>query len=206
MSGSLLVVSGPSGSGKSSLCKKVCEDYDFAFLSVSTTTRAARNGEEEGRDYFFASRDAFKKAIDEGEFLEWAQVHDNYYGTSKKSVKNALREEKTVVFDIDVQGRSSIAALFPNETTSVFVTTPTIAILKERLLGRGAEDAAAIEKRLQNAVAEMERIDQYDYLLINDRFDRSLETLKGVALASRIKRGKVQLRKFIADWQTEKGF
>jgi guanylate kinase len=200
MNGSLLVVSGPSGSGKSSLCRKLCEDFDFAYLSVSTTTRTARIGEREGKDYFFTSKEAFSAAIDRGEFLEWANVHNNYYGTSRSRVESALKDGKTVVFDIDVQGQAAIVKLFANETTSVFVTAPSNAILKERLEKRGADDPEAIQKRLKNALDEMQSIGAYDYLLINDSFEKSLETLKALALASRIKRDKVELRKFIAEW------
>lgn len=204
MEGSLLVVSGPSGSGKSSLCRALCDHFEIARLSVSTTTRAPREGEKEGEDYFFVSKEAFSAAIDRGEFLEWASVHDNFYGTSKKRVEEALENGKSVIFDIDVQGQASICKIFPRETTSVFVTTPNIAVLKDRLIKRGSDDAAAIERRLNAALGEMERVDRYDYLLINERFDESLETLKGIVLASRIKSRKVSLRQFISDWQNTK--
>jgi guanylate kinase len=204
MEGSLLVVSGPSGSGKSSLCKRLCAHFDLARLSVSTTTRAPRGDEKEGKDYFFVSKEAFTSAIDRGEFLEWANVHGNFYGTSKKWVEEALASGKSVIFDIDVQGQASICKIFPNETTSVFVTTPSVAVLRDRLIKRGADDAAAIEKRLSAALGEMGCIDRYDYLLINDSFEESFESLKGVVLASRIKSRKVSLRQFILDWQNKK--
>lgn len=201
-----MVVSGPSGSGKSSLCKKLCEEREFACLSISATTRAPREGEAEGKDYFFIDKTAFERGVERGDFLEWANVHGNYYGTSKRWVEEALGLGKTVVFDIDVQGQAEIARLFPNETTSVFVTTPNIAALKERLIKRGTDDEKTIERRLINALDEMKQIDRYDYLLINDRFEQSLETLKGIALASRIKSRKVSLRQLISDWQETKEF
>ncbi|MDR1451576.1 MAG: guanylate kinase [Helicobacteraceae bacterium] len=202
--GSLLVVSGPSGSGKSSLCKKLCAIYEPACLSISTTTRAPRGGETDGQDYFFVSKEAFTASIDKGEFLEWANVHGNYYGTNKQWVRAALEIGKSVIFDIDVQGQAAISKMFPNETTSVFVTAPNITILKERLIGRGADDAAALETRLKNALEETSRIERYDYLLINDNFEESLEILKGIAASSRIKSGRVSLRQFISNWQEQK--
>ena len=201
MSGSLVVVSGPSGSGKSSLCKAVCEAYDFAHLSISTTTRAPRSGEREGEDYFFASKEQFRAAIDSGDFLEWAQVHDNFYGTSKSRVIEALEAGRTVLFDIDVQGQAAISALFPKETTSVFVTTPDIAVLRQRLAGRGTDSEEVIEKRLINALSEMNQLDRYDYLLVNDDYDDSLEVLKAMVLASRYKVSRVSLPEFISTWK-----
>ncbi len=201
MSGSLVVVSGPSGSGKSSLCKAVCEAYDFAHLSISTTTRAPRSGEREGEDYFFASKEQFLAAIDSGDFLEWAQVHDNFYGTSKSRVIEALEAGRTVLFDIDVQGQAAISALFPKETTSVFVTTPDIAVLRQRLAGRGTDSEEVIEKRLINALIEMNQLDRYDYLLVNDDYDDSLEVLKAMVLASRYKVSRVSLPEFISTWK-----
>ena len=201
MSGSLVVVSGPSGSGKSSLCRVICESFDYAYLSVSTTTRAPRSGEAEGLDYFFVTREAFEAAIKEGEFLEWAEVHGNYYGTSRKRVEEALKAGKTILFDIDVQGQASVKALFPKECTSVFVTTPTLSILKERLQGRGTDSDAVIEQRLVNALDEMRHIDRYDYLIINDRFEESLDALKSVVVASRYKEGRVSLPDFISAWK-----
>ncbi|MDR2152111.1 MAG: guanylate kinase [Helicobacteraceae bacterium] len=201
MKGSLLVVSGPSGSGKSSLCKKLCAEYEFACLSISSATRAPREGEQDGKDYFFIPKAVFERKIAQEEFLEWANVHGNYYGTDRRWVEKTLASGKTVAFDIDVQGQAAIARLYPNETTSVFVTTSSIAILKDRLIRRGTDDAAAIAQRLENALGEMNCIDRYDYLLINDDFDASFETIKSVALASRVKRGKVELRKFIANWR-----
>jgi guanylate kinase len=199
--GSLVVVSGPSGSGKSSLCKAVCEVYGFAQISISTTTRAPREGEQNGVDYHFASKEQFRAAIDSGDFLEWAQVHDNFYGTSKSRVEEALLAGQTVLFDIDVQGQAAISALFPRETTSVFVTTPDIAVLRERLQKRGTDSEEVIEKRLINALGEMNQLERYDYLLINDDYAESLEVLKSIVLASRYKESRVSLPAFISTWK-----
>lgn len=201
MSGSLVVVSGPSGSGKSSLCRIICDTFDYAHLSISTTTRAMREGERDGVDYFFTDKESFRAAIDEGEFLEWAEVHGNYYGTSKRRVEEALKAGKTVLFDIDVQGQASVVRLFPKETTSVFVTTPSLPVLRQRLEGRGTDTAEVIAKRLVNALDEMACIDRYDYLIVNDRFEESLEALKSVVVVSRYKEARVSLPDFISAWK-----
>jgi guanylate kinase len=200
MNGSLVVVSGPSGSGKSSLCKKICGEFEFASLSVSTTTRKIRTGEKDGIDYFFTDEHSFQVSIARGEFLEWAQVHGNLYGTSRVWVDRALESRKSVIFDIDVQGQASIVRLFPKETISIFLTTPSERALRSRLVGRGTDDQRTIEERLSNARTEMESIDRFDYLLVNDSFDKSYDLFRGIVLASRIKCGAVSLSKFISDW------
>ncbi|MDR0747221.1 MAG: guanylate kinase [Helicobacteraceae bacterium] len=200
MNGSLVVVSGPSGSGKSSLCKKICGEFEFASLSISTTTRKVRAGEKDGVDYFFTDESSFQDMAAKGEFLEWAQVHGNLYGTSRVWVERALESGRSVIFDIDVQGQASIVRLFPKETTSIFLTTPSARALRSRLVGRGTDDQEAIEERLINARKEMESIDLFDYLLVNDSFDESYNLLRGIVLASRIKCGAVSLSKFISNW------
>lgn len=160
-----------------------------------------RSGEKEGVDYFFTTQEAFKSAIGAGEFLEWAEVHGNFYGTSKKRVEEALSAGKTVIFDIDVQGHAAVTKLFPAETTSVFVTTPSLPVLRQRLAGRGTDSPEVIEKRLINALGEMTCIDRYDYLIINDSFEESLAALKAVVLASRYKEARVSLPDFISVWK-----
>lgn len=201
-SGSLVVVSGPSGSGKSSLCKEIIKQFDFTALSISITTRAPREGEKDGVDYFFTTKELFKEAIDRGEFLEWAEVHGNFYGTSKLKVVSALESGKTVLFDIDVQGQKEVARQFAEVTTSAFVTTKDLATLKDRLSGRGTDSSEVIEKRLINALGEMSEISCYDYLIINDDFSASLEVLKAVVVASRYKQSKIELQQFISNWKS----
>ncbi|GHS86421.1 guanylate kinase [Campylobacterota bacterium] len=200
MSGSLLVVSGPSGSGKSTLCRKICEIYDFARLSISTTTRPPREGEREGEDYFFVEKGEFQSAIERGEFLEWANVHNNLYGTSKRHVLEAIAAQKTVIFDIDVQGQEAIVKLFKGVTTSVFITAPHKTILRDRLIKRGSDSPESIAKRLENAQKEMSCIGNYDYLLVNDDFQESLAALQAIALASRYKQDADIISGFISDW------
>jgi guanylate kinase len=205
MRGSILVVSGPSGSGKTSLARSVCEELgDRAYFSISTTTRPMREGEKDGVDYFFVTKDEFLKDIDEGYFLEWAEVHGNFYGTSKRQIDKALEEGKTVFLDIDVQGHENVRKAYPNITTSVFVTTKNEKILIDRLKKRGTETKESLQTRLINALNEMKRIDEYDYLLINDDFNEAKEYLKAVAIASLIKRSKVNVKEFINKWKGNK--
>jgi guanylate kinase len=200
--GSILVVSGPSGSGKTSLARKVCEELgEKAYFSISTTTRSMRESEKDGVDYFFVSKDEFLKDIEDGYFIEWAEVHGNFYGTSKRQIDKALNEGKIVFLDIDVQGYENIKKIYPDITTGIFVTTRNEKILIERLKNRGTETEESLKTRLINAFNEMKKIDEYDYLLINDNFDEAKEYLKAVAIASLIKRSKYDIDEFIKKWK-----
>jgi len=200
MKGNILVVSGPSGSGKSTLMHEMIKRIDNTYFSISTTTREKRISEVEGKDYFFISKDEFKKGIEEGNFLEWARVHDNYYGTSLKPILKELSNGKMVIFDIDVQGHKIAKEKFGNIITSVFVTTPNLEILKERLIQRGTDSPESIERRLNNAISEMTRIKEYDFLLVNDYFDKTLESLVSIAYASKNRISSLNTEEFISSW------
>ncbi len=200
MLGSILVLSGPSGCGKSSLVGEILKEYHDIYFSISTTTRAMREGEREGVDYHYISKEQFEAEIEEGLFLEWALVHGNYYGTSLKAVQSALDERKLVIFDIDVQGHEIVKAKFDDILTSLFITTPSSAILKERLVGRGTDSLEVIERRLLNSREEMERIDEYDFLLVNDNFEESLEKFRFIVGASRMKIDNKSKDNFINTW------
>ena len=200
MGGSILVVSGPSGSGKSSLMHEMMKRVENTYFSISTTTRERRVGEVEGKDYFFISKDEFKKGIEEGNFLEWARVHDNYYGTSLKQILIELSAGKIVIFDIDVQGHKIAQEKFGNIITSVFVTTPNQEILKQRLIQRGTDTQESIQKRLNNAISEMTRVKEYDFLLINDYFDKTLDDLVSIANASKNRVSSINTEEFISSW------
>jgi len=167
-SGAILVLSGPSGAGKSSLIKKIEDDIGAFYFSISTTTRPKREGEIEGVDYYFVSKEHFENDIEEENFLEYARVHGNYYGTSIKPVKKALKQGKLVVFDIDVQGHDAVQKRLADITTSVFITTPTLCELKQRLNARGTDAQEIIDGRILMAKREVQRISEYDYLVIND--------------------------------------
>jgi len=203
--GSILVISGPSGSGKTSLARVVCEELgDKAYFSISSTTRPIREGEKDGVDYFFLTKDEFIKDIEDGYFLEWAEVHGNFYGTSKRQIDAALKKGQIVFLDIDVQGYELVKKAYPDITTGIFVTTPNQEVLKERLLKRGTETEESLRVRMFNAIREMQKIDEYDYLLINDDFDEAKELLRSVAIASLIKRSKYNIEEFINEWKGSK--
>lgn len=200
MKGNILVISGPSGSGKSSLLKRLLEVVENAYFSISTTTRPIREGEAEGVNYHYISKEAFEKDISEGAFLEWAKVHDNYYGTSLKPILKSLKEGKIVIFDIDVQGHKIVREKFGNITTSVFITTPDQMQLEKRLKERGTDETPVIERRLNNAVTEMTYMHDYEYLLINDDLDVTLKELICIARASRHKTSGIDIEGFISAW------
>ena len=200
MKGQILIISGPSGSGKSTLLSRLLKEESDLYFSISSTTRAPRQGETEGVDYYFISEDEFKKGIDADEFLEWACVHGNYYGTSLKPVLKALEEGKIAIFDIDVQGFNIAKSKFAKNITSVFITTASKNELKSRLQNRGTDSAETIEKRLINAVGEMEHILEYDYFLINDDLQSCYENLRGILRSMRLKTSNLDAKEIINKW------
>ena len=201
--GALLVLSGPSGAGKSTLIKTILAHFEDVYFSISTTTRPKREGEAEGRDYYFVTKEEFEKDIEAGMFLEWANVHGNYYGTSLRPVLEALDEGKLVLFDIDVQGfysikKSALASLM----TSVFVTTPTMQELRKRLEDRGTDSELVIQERLKNAQLEMAHMKEYDYIIINEDLEKAKEEVLHLAHTARLKRHKDEIEAFIKYWQS----
>ena len=200
MNGSLLVISGPSGCGKSSLLNEILKYDDSIYFSISTTTREIRDGEKEGIDYYYVSKQEFKNDIKEDNFLEWANVHDNYYGTNLKPINIALKAGKLVIFDIDVQGHEIIKSKFPNLLTSLFITTPSQIELEKRLINRNTDSHDTIQRRLANAKDEMKRVYEYEYFLVNDDFEKTLQELKSIIKVTRVKKSKKDLTNFISNW------
>jgi guanylate kinase len=202
-SGAILVLSGPSGAGKSSLINKISDKIGPYYFSISTTTRPMREGEVDGVHYHFVAKEEFVRDVEEEHFLEYAQVHGNYYGTSIKPVKQALKEGKLVIFDIDVQGHDAVQKRLADITTSVFVTTPSLKELKARLNSRGTDEREIIEKRIEMAKREVQRISEYDYLVINDDLDEAAEVLVSIAKAARMKIPSITISEFIHAWEEE---
>lgn len=198
--GQILVISGPSGSGKSSLIDRLMQDYEGIYFSVSSTTREIRDGEKEGINYHYITKDEFESGIEKGEFLEWAIVHKNYYGTSQVLVEKALKEGKTAIFDIDVQGFKIVKEKFKNAIVSIFITTKNRSELKNRLELRGTDSPQDIERRILNAAGEMEHIKEYDYLIINDDFNESYATFESIFKSVGYKTTNLNLRGIIDDW------
>lgn len=200
MKGRILIISGPSGSGKSTLLNRLLAEESGLYFSISSTTRKIREGEKEGVNYYYISEEEFKKGIEEGSFLEWANVHKNYYGTSLNPVLSALNEGKIVVFDVDVQGFNLTKQKFANLITSVFITTTNKKELRYRLENRGTDTPEMIENRLMNAAGEMEHIMEYDYLLINDDVEKSYENLRAILKSMKLKSANINLRETINNW------
>lgn len=200
MQGHILILSGPSGSGKSTLCNALGENFTNIFFSISTTTRSPRINEQNGREYFFTSKENFLVDIRENKFLEWAKVHDNYYGTSRIPVEKALNEGKLVVFDIDVQGHKNIRQHYPELTKSIFITTPNDLILKDRLRQRNTDNEEIIQTRIKNAYQEMLSINEFDYLIINDNIEESIRKI--LAIAHTLSCTRFDAKSICAKWKT----
>jgi len=200
-SGAILVLSGPSGAGKSSLVAKIIDQIGPTYFSISTTTRPMREGELDGIHYHFVSVEEFKREIEEEMFLEYAVVHGNYYGTSLGAVKNALKEGKLVIFDIDVQGHDAVQNRLSDITTSVFITTPTLEELKRRLHSRSTDSEEVIHKRIEMAKREVQRISEYDFLVVNDNLDEAADVLISIAKAARMKIPTLQINEFVQTWE-----
>lgn len=198
--GAVLIVSGPSGCGKSTLLKEVIKNIPNLYFSISTTTREPREAEEDGIDYFFVSKERFEEDIKDANFLEYAKVHDNYYGTLLKPVIEALNAGKLVIFDIDVQGHKIIRKKLQNLITSVFITTPTKKILEQRLIARATDSEDSINKRVENARVEMEEFLDYDYLIVNENLNEAKKQILAIATAARVKSKLYSKDEIVNSW------
>jgi len=181
-SGRLFVVSAPSGAGKTTLCQAARRHLPDLVYSVSSTTRAPRHGEQEGRDYFFVTEARFREGIDAGQWAEWARVHDNYYGTSARFIEDHLAAGRDVLMDIDVQGAAQILRRYPDAVT-IFIMAPSMEILRRRITARGLDSGAVIDKRMKNAETEIACRGMYRHVIVNDDLDaavtRFVSLLKG---------------------------
>ena len=174
--GLLIVISGFSGAGKGTLMKKLIENYDQYALSISMTTRMPREGEVDGREYFFSTREQFEDKIKQGGLIEYAQYCGNYYGTPKDYVEKQLEEGKDVILEIEIQGAMKVKEKFP-DTVLLFVMPPSVEVLQQRLVGRGTEKEEIILERLQRAEEEAEGIEEYDYIIVNDDLEACVKEL-----------------------------
>ncbi|MBI4689907.1 MAG: guanylate kinase [Nitrospirae bacterium] len=183
--GNLFIVSAPSGAGKTTLCQKLSSIFPGLRHSVSYTTRSARPGEINNRDYTFVKEDIFRKMIKKDEFIEWAKVHGNLYGTSGKRLERMLNRGINVILDIDTQGAEQIRKKYI-DGVYIFILPPSMRILKERLKRRMCNSRKEIEKRLKRAVDEIRDYKKYNYVIINDNFEDAIEELKSVILSERL--------------------
>jgi guanylate kinase len=193
MPGSLFVVVAPSGAGKTSLVDALLKRDANIRLSISYTTRAPRDGEADGREYHFVDRAAFEKMIAAGEFLEHASVYGNYYGTSRLWIEDELAGDHDVLLEIDWQGAAQVRRLFPH-VVGIFILPPSIDELRRRLRARGKDTEEAIEKRMASAREEISHVLEFEYIIINERFDSALDDLIAIVHATRVSRAQQALR------------
>jgi len=188
--GVLLIVASPSGAGKTSLCRRLMADHSALELSVSMTTRPIRPGEVAGRDYHFVDHAEFQRLIDADAFLEWADVHGQRYGSPRAPIERALAEGRDILFDIDWQGAAEIARKCPDDAVRVFILPPSLAELRRRLITRSQDAPEVIERRIANAKGEIEHCDRFDYVFVNDDFDRSYAEIAHIYHAERSRRAR----------------
>jgi len=184
--GIALVISAPSGTGKTTLIKRLRKEFPTFGYSVSCTTRAPRDGEVDGRDYHFLSRERFVELRDQGHFAEWAEVHGNFYGTPKKFVDEAMEQGKDVVLDIEVQGALQVVHKRP-DVVRIFIAPPSWQALEERLTSRGTDSPEKVQKRLVRAKVELQTANTYDYFVINDTVERAVREINAIMLAEHCK-------------------
>ena len=180
--GNLIVISGPSGAGKGTICKALLEREDNLYISVSATTRSPRKGEVDGVNYYFLTQDEFKKKVDNNEFLEWAEVHGNYYGTPKFNVEEMINEGKNIILEIDVQGALNVKKNC-EDGVFIFILPPSMEELKRRIIARGSETPESLIKRFKTAYEEINYISKYNYAVVNDDLEEAVKKVQNILYA-----------------------
>lgn len=189
--GVMLVLSSPSGAGKTTLARRLVESEPGVAMSVSSTTRKQRKGEVEGRDYYFVDRETFAAMRDHGEFLEWAVVFDHYYGTRREPVEEALRQGRDVLFDVDWQGAKSLRDEAPNDVVTVFILPPSGEVLERRLTERAQDAPDVVDARMRGASNEIQHWNEYDYVVVNRDVDVALAAVRAILVAERLRRSRL---------------
>ena len=190
--GLLLVISGPSGTGKGTVCKRLLEKNDNIFLSVSATTRKPREGEIDGVSYHFYDEDKFRNLIAKNQFIEWAAFCDNYYGTPKAPVVENIENGRDVMLEIEIEGAMKVRAKHP-EGVYIFLFPPSIEVLEERLKGRGTETDEVIAKRLARAKEEFKMCTKYNYYVVNDDLEKAVEEIEAIIVAEKARKERNQV-------------
>ena len=202
--GVMLVIASPSGAGKSSISRALFAQDPNIRLSVSVTTRARRTDEIDGTHYHFIDVPAFEKLRDEGNLLEWAEVHSNFYGTPRAEVEDSLSAGRDILFDIDYQGTLQLYENCRDDMVTVFILPPSIAELRVRLDRRAQDSAGTIEKRLRNARKEMEHHCEYDYVLVNEDLEQSVQMVRSILASARLQRPRqTRLEEFVEDLKSQ---
>jgi guanylate kinase len=203
--GLMLVLSSPSGAGKTTLARRLLDDERGAVaMSISHTTRPRRKGETDGRDYHFVDHDTFTRMRDQGEFLEWAMVFDNYYGTTRQPVEQALAAGRDVLFDVDWQGAAALCAKAGNDVVTVFILPPTAAALERRLNERAQDSPDIVKRRMLGASNEIQHWREYDYVVINYDIEQSVAAVRAILAAERQRRSRLTgLKDFVQNLLAE---
>lgn len=190
--GTLIVISAPSGAGKGTICRELLKRNENLCMSISMTTRSPREGEKNGKDYYFVSKDEFEKRIGEGKFLEYAKVHNNnYYGTPKDKVDEWLKEGKDVILEIDIQGALEINNKV-KEAVFIFIMPPSMQILKQRLIKRNTETKEQLIERFKTAYQEINEVSKYNYVVINDEIDLAVKKIESILLAEKCRVDRIE--------------
>jgi guanylate kinase len=189
--GLMLVLSSPSGAGKTTIARAVLDAESGVEPSISHTTRRKRKGEKEGRDYHFVDKETFTQMRDRGDFLEWAVVFDHHYGTSAKPVERALKDGRDVLFDVDWQGAASLREKAPGDVVGVFVLPPSAEDLEQRLNMRAEDPPEIVQRRMRGASNEIQHWDEYDYVVVNHDLERSVKAVRAILTAERLRRARL---------------
>jgi guanylate kinase len=196
--GLMLVLSSPSGAGKTTIARRLLEQEKDIEPSISHTTRKKRKGEKEGTDYHFIGEDEFSRMRHQGAFLEWAVVFDQHYGTTREPVERALREGRDVLFDVDWQGANSLREVASDDVVTVFILPPSMAALEKRLQDRAEDSNEVVQRRMRGASSEIRHWIEYDYVVINHDVARSVESVRAILVAERLRRSRlIGLKNFI---------
>ncbi|HWK32116.1 MAG TPA: guanylate kinase [Hyphomicrobium sp.] len=202
--GLLLVLSSPSGAGKTTLARHLMETDPGISMSVSVTTRRPRPGEVDGKDYTFIDEAAFKRMADAGELLEWARVFDNYYGTPRAPVEAAVAQGRDILFDIDWQGAQQLSEKMKHDVVRVFILPPSVASLEQRLRARAQDPDEVVRRRMDEAAAEISHWPEYDYVIVNTDLEKSMHGLSAILTAERLRRDRLNgLTAFVRDMQSQ---
>lgn len=191
--GLLIVISAPSGAGKTTICKRLLGEFSDLYFSVSCTTRPPRKGEKDGRDYHFISVEEFKNRTGKGEFVEWEEIYGHFYGTLKKEIEDRTGKGHDVILDIDIKGAGNVKSIYP-QGVFVFIMPPSVETLKERLKKRGSETDDVMKMRFDRVMEEIRENERYDYVIFNDILNNSVDVMRSIYIAEKNRRSRLQAR------------